>query len=271
MVKRSATKCGATGVGKSKTYSVEFVDDESSIGAPQQATGTASSQDESLVFELALDHQTPLETRVPPDSPADMQPVLMQRMESFADAVSGMEARLLRSLHAIESRLTEMQAGLDELKTDRVPAASSQEESLCEVEVRLPVSVPVPVLNSTMEQQTPAQGPRTPALTDVSNRSASVGDYCIPQEYVAQGVVCCRSRRNLARRLAMNIFSLEEKIGSNCRGVRGKRALNVIKVRAIYSTCLQQYPLEGLDTDFFAEKEMKTAIDEVCRKAKPVE
>lgn len=269
VVKRSATKCGATAVGKSNTYNAEAVDDGSSFEAPhdQQATGTASSQDESLVFELALGHQVPLENRGP--TPEDTQPVSIQ---SIADALSGMEAKLLRSLDAMESRLTEMQAVIDELEIPRVHAASSREESLCELEVCPPVSAPVPVLNSTMEQQTPSQRPWTPSvLTDVSNRSSGVGAYCVPHEDVAHCVVSCRSRRNLARRLAMKIFSPQEKIGSNCRGVLGKRALNIVKVRAIFASCLQQFPLmEDLENNFMAEKEMRNAIDEICRKAKPV-
>ena len=55
---------------------------------------------------------------------------------------------------------------------------------------------------------------------------------------------------------------------SNSHGVCGKMALNSLKVKAIHATCMKHYPLERLDTRAAAEKEMRNAIDEVCRKTK---
>ena len=273
-VKRPA-EFGANAAGKRlKTCNAEVVDSGSSCEAPQQVTGTAATEERSLILELA--DSAPLGSRSPPT--VDKQPALIQRLESLvdaveslSDAVSGMEARVLRSFHAIESRLTQMQADIDELKSAHPPSASSQEESLSEVEVRLPASTPVPVLSSTMVQQTPARRSSTSApsaLTDATNRSSSVGDYCIAQEDVEYCIATCKSRRNLAARLAMRIFSLQERFGSNCRGVGGKRALNVFKTRAIFNTGLQHYPLQGLETNFSAEREMRNAVDEVCRKTR---
>lgn len=43
-----------------------------------------------------------------------------------------------------------------------------------------------------------------------------------------------------------------------------------LEVQAIFSTCLQHYPLEQLETRTVAEKDMRNAVDEVCRKTKIV-
>ena len=47
-----------------------------------------------------------------------------------------------------------------------------------------------------------------------------------------------------------------------------KKALKVSKVKAIYSCCISDYSLERLETSAAAEKEMRNADDEVCRKTK---
>ena len=39
-------------------------------------------------------------------------------------------------------------------------------------------------------------------------------------------------------------------------------------VKAIYTCCISNYPLERLETSAAAEKEMKNDVDEVCRKTK---
>ena len=113
---------------------------------------------------------------------------------------------------------------------------------------------------------------QSPALVDLSNRSVGGGavasEHAIAQEDVDRCLAACRSRRNLAARLANRIFSTEEKAKSNCRGLCGKKALNCLKVKAILSTCITHYPLDWLETGATAEKEMRNAIDKVCRKTK---
>ena len=41
-------------------------------------------------------------------------------------------------------------------------------------------------------------------------------------------------------------------------------------VKAIYCVCMQYFPLQRLETQFLADKEMRTAIDETCRKTKDI-
>ena len=83
-----------------------------------------------------------------------------------------------------------------------------------------------------------------------------------------QCLAVCKSRRNLAARLANKLFTTEEKFGSNCGGACGKTALNYLKVQAIFATCCKHYPLDRLETGTTAEREMHNVIDEVCRKTK---
>ena len=62
------------------------------------------------------------------------------------------------------------------------------------------------------------------------------------------------------------LFSVQDKVESNCRGASIKKALNTLTVQAIYSCCIANYPLVRLETSTTAEKEMRNTIDEVCRK-----
>ena len=109
-------------------------------------------------------------------------------------------------------------------------------------------------------------------LQDITSRSNVVdtvgGDFNVPSEDVTAALQACRSRRNLAARLAGKIFSPWERSGSNCRGVLGKTALDGQKVKAIYSVCMQHFPLQRLETKTAADKEMRNAIDEVCQRTK---
>ena len=108
---------------------------------------------------------------------------------------------------------------------------------------------------------------QSPALQDISNRSVGGGEFLIAQEDEVQFLAACKSRRNLAARLANKLFTTEEKFGSNCRGACGKTALNYLKVQAIFATCFKHYSLDRLKTGTTAERELHNAIDEVCRKA----
>lgn len=55
----------------------------------------------------------------------------------------------------------------------------------------------------------------------------------VPPDAVTSALQTCRSRRNLVMRLATKIFTVPERSRSNCRGVLGKKALDVYKVKAI--------------------------------------
>ena len=90
----------------------------------------------------------------------------------------------------------------------------------------------------------------------------------MPADVVATAVFGCRSRRNLAARLAAKVFTVRERQASNCHGVMGKTPLDIFRVKAIYAVSMHHFPLQRLEMKVIADKEMRTAIDEVCRKTK---
>ena len=81
----------------------------------------------------------------------------------------------------------------------------------------------------------------------------------------------CRFHRNLAAMLTAKMVSPQQHFGSNCRGVLGKKALNVPKLKAIYNACMQHFPLQHFPLQRLksaSASEMRNPIDEVCHKTK---
>ena len=90
----------------------------------------------------------------------------------------------------------------------------------------------VPAPTQTPSTRAPVQGsrpqawvalsPPASALLDISKRSGGTSEsYTIAHEDVDQCLTTCRSRRNLAACLAKKLFSEQEKVTSNSRGVCG--------------------------------------------------
>ena len=92
--------------------------------------------------------------------------------------------------------------------------------------------------------------------------------YSIPPALVVSCLHGCKSRRNLAGRLAAQIFPAEERKLSNVRSALGKKRLDPLKVNAIFTVCLQKFPLDRLETRLLVGKDMRNAVDETCRKTK---
>ena len=115
------------------------------------------------------------------------------------------------------------------------------------------------------------ESPHDMPLQDITSQMNEVGDVCIQPEDISSALQACRSSRNLAAKLAARMFPPREHVGSNCRGVLGKKALNGPKIKAIYAACMQHFPLQRLESATMSVKEMRCAIDEVCRKTKPPE
>ena len=109
------------------------------------------------------------------------------------------------------------------------------------------------------------------ALQDITlqlQHSFNLQEYVIPESTIYSSLIACKSRRNLASRLATQVFTVEERTTSNSRGLCGKKALDPSKLKAIHEVAVKNYPLERLETKASVEKEMRTAIDEACRKTK---
>ena len=181
------------------------------------------------------------------------------------DTVAGLETRFICKFELIVARLDQLQSDVDELKHTRVftPVDTTT--------TNLPE--PPPPMNYLPEPLPPKETDfwqmQTPLL-DISNRSVGsvTQEYAVTREDVDMCLLSCRSWRNLAARLAKKIFFIQERATSNCREVCGKKALDQSRVKAIHATCMKHYPLERLEMAITAEKDMRNAIDEVCRKTK---
>ena len=286
LVKRSAIKSGTIAIGEKvsvvwgkskKTYNAKVVDDGSGFDVPQQVTRVAAGEDEPLTLELV--DPAPEESQQSPHR--DRQPALITMVESLVDAVARLEAKVTVQYDQLVTRLAQLQADIDKLRVCEVYTA----EESCPAEETLPTPARPGTRMSSQSSALDVSSrsvsigavagdnfatPRmqSPPLQDISNRSVGGGEFLIAQEDVVQCLAACKSRRNLAARLANKLFTTEEKFGSNCRGACGKTALNYLKVKAIFATCSKHYPLDRLETGATAEREMRNAIDEVCRKTK---
>ena len=61
--------------------------------------------------------------------------------------------------------------------------------------------------------------------------------YTIDPAIIKRCRVGCRSRKNVAGKLALAIFTLDERKTSNCHGVRGKKKLDPSRLKAIKQAC----------------------------------
>ena len=93
----------------------------------------------------------------------------------------------------------------------------------------------------------------------------------IPVKDIAFALNAYRSQRNLAGLLATKIFTPRDRATSNCCWKLGKAALNSLTVKAMYSTGMKYYPLQRLKTTAMADRDMTSAIDEICRKSRAAE
>ena len=74
----------------------------------------------------------------------------------------------------------------------------------------------------------------------------------------------CRSRRNLAGRLANLLFTDEEKSTSNYRGVLNKKRLDIRKTEAIRKASISDFPPKQYETSQMVERDIREGVDEMC-------
>ena len=165
------------------------------------------------MFELAEPAQT--EPSIDPSGPPphkDRQPALITMMELLTDIVSGMETKI-EMVGSLKNMVAEMQTKLlrqfQTLEDKLTKLQGDRAEEFHEAEDwHWPADLPAPVLPSLPDGQTPPQPLESTALADVSNRSVGIGHgvpvdtYTIPQDVVDLCLNVCKSRRNLAGRLA---------------------------------------------------------------------
>ena len=98
--------------------------------------------------------------------------------------------------------------------------------------------------------------------------SVDLEDFSIPREHIVSALKGCRSQGNLVSRLTTRIFTAEERLSGNSRGLCGKRCLNSIKLDAVHRVCLKHLTLDRMEQESHTKKDMRNAIDEACQKTK---
>ena len=255
-VKRSAIKEGTVAVGErvkaawgkaKKTYNADVLSVGGIPPAPATPKGRATGVEEPFTFELAAAAPR-ASTPIPQPQPTPRAD--RQELEALADAVSGAEARLLCRLQDLEDKMTALQREVLEKCAPLAPpppaplAAPLPHPSPAPLPHPSPAplshpppgtlppaatSTPGPRPTEYQEQETPTAAPMaSPALRDVSSRSNVVvtsahGSYDIPPDVVSLVMFRCKSRRNLAARLAAKIFSVQERQDRIAVGSWGRR------------------------------------------------
>jgi len=182
---------------------------------------------------------------------------LSEKIDNFSDTLSGVEVRLVRHLRMLEEKVSALQPPRENPPLPATPMPPFT------MEMAIPFSPSL--LDSQETLQTHLESPQP--VCDVTSRLNET-DICIPAKDVSSALPACRSHRNLAARLAAKVFSPQQRLGSNYRGVLGKKALNGPNVKAIFNACMQHFPLQRIESKSSSEKEMRNAIDEVCRETK---
>ena len=268
LVRKSAIKTGTIAVGEKvvvcwgkskKTYNAQVIG-LSSTHSPASPATTQNAPADQFCFDVADPAPSTADQCAPEGQQKDRFSTILQaldslseKIDSFSDTLSGVEARLVHRLRMLEERVSALQLPRENPPQPVTPMPSFTME------------MATPFSPSQETLQTPMESPQP--LCDVSSRFNET-DYCIQAEDISFALTACRSRRNLAARLAAKVFSPQQHLGSNCRGVLGKKALNGPKVKAIFNACMQHFPLQRLESASSSEKEMRNAIDEVCRKTK---
>ena len=106
-------------------------------------------------------------------------------------------------------------------------------------------------------------------LSNVQSTSSHVpANTCnvIPQHILIEAKCGCRSRRNLAGRLALLLYT-EERTSSNYRGVLNKKKLDPIRSEAIRNACVTEFPPKQFETPLMIQKEIREGMDEMCRRS----
>ena len=177
---------------------------------------------------------------------------ILEKLDSLSNAVAGTEARLLLHLDTLEGTVAALKEDIEK--------CALAEGTL----VPYPTPMPYfPGIEGLLSEFYGSPPPPPPPPPDYGG-----GDSVIAQEDLKAALSSCRSRRNLAARRALRLFSPQERAESNCRGVLGKKTLKKAKVAAIFNVSMKQFPLQRLETDAMAAKEMRNAVDECCRKTR---
>ena len=190
---------------------------------------------------------------------------ILTRLEEIQDTISSQGAHLLARLDSSEKSLNARLKRLEEtMESFQISQPGPSTAPIRDIS-------PNDLAPFQIADQTVTSPPLQMPLQDITlqlQHSFNLQEYIIPESTIYSCLIACKSRRKLVSRLATQVFTVEERTTSNSRGLCGKKALDPSKLKAIHEVAVKNYPLERLETRASAEKEMRTAIDEACRKTK---
>ena len=254
--------------GKSKKLYEAVVANAESILSPTIPIQRSSNDDEGFLFELGSPPRSegPINEN---EQATEMLCAIKDIVQDLKDFTSRECARLVSRMDSLEKvvkNLAERLESMSDVALPDMPISTPQTQVLS-------TQRPVPSFEdrtnfiSTLNQRPVPFEERTNFVSPL-NQSGGEDTYSIPPTLVASCLHGCKSRRNLAGRLAAQIFPAEERKLSNVKGALGKKRLDPLKANAIFTVCLQKFPLDRLETRLLAEKDMRNAVDETCRKTK---
>ena len=88
----------------------------------------------------------------------------------------------------------------------------------------------------------------------------TAGKYTIPREVLEVALDECRSRTSMATSLVRLLFTAEERLSSNCRGV-GKSQLDPQRIQGVMDACMAVFPPQADETPKSVRAKIRTAID----------
>ena len=182
---------------------------------------------------------------------------IKQYFDDLADSISGLKAKIAVLEQTLLTRLPEPSPTL----VEDGPLTST----LVQPEADAEATILREIGNLTSDRSSA----RAVCDTGLSGSVSSEGQkVSVAHTILRQCMNGCKSRRNLAGRLTQTLFTENEKRISNVRGVAGKVALDVWKVEAIQEACYQQFPADRTESKIATDRELRNAMDEICRKSR---
>ena len=120
LVKKNAVKNGTIAVGEKvmvawgkakKTYKAQVVDVNVGVRSPPTPQKSTSTDEDTLVFDLVAPATQTMRDNRQDDTRLG---ALQEKLEDLADAVSGIEARLLCHLQTLDEKVTALQKDIQE-------------------------------------------------------------------------------------------------------------------------------------------------------------
>lgn len=115
-------------------------------------------------------------------------------------------------------------------------------------------------LHSMTSLTTPLPG--QPIVSNIESvvTSETTNKFAIPREVLEVALDECRSRTSLSTSLVRLLFTPEERLTSNCRGV-GKNQLDPQRIQAVMDTCMAVFPPQADETPKSVRAKIRTAVD----------